>query len=380
MAHDRDVLGYVETTPKIGAAMAALRANTGPVLDPAAGMSLFRHWFPETVGCEIDPTRIGPGVINCDFFELPIEKQFASIICNPPYVRGARIHANTRRLFGPSVLPRSADLYLRFIEKAARHLPMGGELIFVNPRGFAKDTSARGLNSAMARSGALTHWLELGDRAFPDASPDCVIWRWVRGAEQGPVVTNTGPRNFSLYDGAIYLTRAEYPRSLAEFARVKVGAVSGADSIFACGAHAGQEFVFSETERTGATRRMLYPDGAPPPLELEPHKDALLTRRVRRFDESNWWRWGREVNFNDDTRVYVNCKTRKKAPFFTHPCLRYDGAVLAVFPHRRGSNADEFAAALNAVDWADLGFVSSGRFIFTQRSLQTAPLPLDFLA
>jgi adenine-specific DNA-methyltransferase len=33
------------------------------------------------------------------------------------------------------------------------------------------------------------------------------------------------------------------------------------------------------------------------------------------------------------------------------------------------------AAALNTVDWADLGFVCDGRFLFAQRSLEQTPLP-----
>ena len=36
--------------------------------------------------------------------------------------------------------------------------------------------------------------------------------------------------------------------------------------------------------------------------------------------------------------------------------------------------------ALNAVDWADLGFVCDKRYLFTQRSLENAPLPDSFRA
>ncbi len=380
MNRDRDVLGYVETTYEIGARMAALRRNQGTALDPAAGMSLFRNWFSEIVGCEISPERVGPGVINCDFFSLPVSQKFDTIICNPPYVRGNRIVPETRALFGASLIPYGGDLYLHFIEKAVEHLPTGGELIFVNPRGFAKDTSARKLNCWLATQGAMTHWYELGDRAFPDASPDCCIWRWVKGAKQSVVETNQGFRIFSLRDGAVFLSRGAYPRALSEFAKVRVGAVSGADYVFEKDVEGALDFVFSETERTGATRKMLYPTGRTAPVELLPHRADLLARRVRTFDDTNWWRWGRECADTRSPRVYVNCKTRSPRPFFEHPCTRYDGAILGVFPHRRDTNLTALAAALNAVDWADLGFVSSGRLIFTQRSLENAPLPVDFLS
>ena len=60
--------------------------------------------------------------------------------------------------------------------------------------------------------------------------------------------------------------------------------------------------------------------------------------------------------------------------------MDYDGAVMAIFPHRDDIALAAFRDALNAVDWEDLGFVCDGRFLFTQRSLEHAPLPADFEA
>jgi N6 adenine-specific DNA methyltransferase, N12 class len=116
---------------------------------------------------------------------------------------------------------------------------------------------------------------------------------------------------------------------------------------------------------------------APPPALL-PHKARLLARRIRKFDESNWWHWGRGYYQSALPRVYVNNKTRQRHPFFVHDCPHYDGAVLAIFPHRPETDVQQLASALNAVDWADLGFVCDGRFLFTQRSLEQAPLPASF--
>jgi adenine-specific DNA-methyltransferase len=76
----------------------------------------------------------------------------------------------------------------------------------------------------------------------------------------------------------------------------------------------------------------------------------------------------------------VNSKTRRPQPFFTHPCPNFDGAVLGVFPHRTDLDLAAFRDALNTVDWADLGFVCDGRYLFTQRSLENAPLPNAFEA
>ena len=101
---------------------------------------------------------------------------------------------------------------------------------------------------------------------------------------------------------------------------------------------------------------------------------------IRAFDESNWWQWGRSYPETDAPRIYVNGRTRREQPFFLHPCPHYDGAILALFPHDPAADLAELCRQLNALDWAALGFVCDGRFLFTQRSLENAPLPATFAA
>ena len=129
----------------------------------------------------------------------------------------------------------------------------------------------------------------------------------------------------------------------------------------------------------GKTRRMVWCEpGEPPPDVLFPHKERLITRRIRRFDESSWWQWGRGYFQSEQARIYVNSKTRRTRPFFVHDCPNYDGSVLAIFPRDPTIDVRLLAEALNGVDWSDLGFVCDGRFLFTQRSLEQAPLPASF--
>jgi adenine-specific DNA-methyltransferase len=111
---------------------------------------------------------------------------------------------------------------------------------------------------------------------------------------------------------------------------------------------------------------------------LKPQKRRLLARRIRRFDESNWWQWGRLHPISDRPRIYVNCKTRSAEPFFLHPCPNFDGAILALFPHDPAADLVALCKKLNGVDWGELGFVCDGRSLFAQRSLQEALLPESF--
>jgi adenine-specific DNA-methyltransferase len=53
--------------------------------------------------------------------------------------------------------------------------------------------------------------------------------------------------------------------------------------------------------------------------------------------------------------------------------------VLALFPRVPGMDMALAADLLNdQVDWAELGFICDGRFLFTQRTLQNCLLPPVF--
>lgn len=399
---DVAVLGQVFTPAPVVQAMLALRRNHGRVLEPACGDGAFLRHLPGAVGLEIDADHCPPGAQAIDFFAYPEREQFDTIIGNPPYVRFQDIPPATRRLLarGPH-LPHfdgRSNLYLFFVEKCLRHLPAGGELIFITPRDFLKATSAVKLNRLLYEAGSITDAIELGDaRVFADALPNCLIWRFEKGRrERGMRYAEIGtrddvaaalaapawqPRHFLECGGHLMFARGDYPLRLADVAFVKVGAVSGADELYTDLLQGNRDFVCSSTVTTGRTRRMIWTEpGEPPPPALLPHKARLLQRKVTRFDESNWWMWGRLHYRSAQPRVYVNGKTRVARPFFLHPCTDYDGAVLAVFPRRVDLDLAAFRDALNAVDWADLGFVCDGRFLFTQRSLEQAPLPAGFSA
>lgn len=398
--------GQVFTPPAVVQVMLGLRQRSGRVLEPAAGDGAFSLRIADCVAIECDPRQAPPDALLMDFFAYPESEKFDSIIGNPPYVRYQDILPETRNRLErqPGVLDKRGNLYLYFIEKCLRHLAPHGELIFITPRDFLKTTSATRLNHLLHASGTITHAIELGDApVFDGALPNCLIWRFVRDdfshrTRFAALAKISGKRHldaalaqprweerrFVEVAGHLVFARADYAMSLADVAFVKVGGVSGADGVYADPAIANRDFVCSATERTGETRRMLWcapgegAAGAAAPATLLAHRQALSQRRVRPFDDSNWWEWGRGYHLTRQARVYVNGKTRKTSPFFVHPCPHYDGAVLAVFPRDPAVDIDAFCRALNEVDWSDLGFVCDGRFQFTQRSLENAPLPESF--
>ena len=353
--------------------MLALRRNAGRVLEPACGDGAFLGRLSGAVGIELDSAHAPAGALVQDFFTYPESERFDTVIGNPPYVKARDILADTRRCLTSPLLNGHANLYLHFIEKCVRHLNPGGELIFITPRDFLKATGAAQLNTWLFDQGTITDFIELGDtKLFDGALPNCAIWRYEKGNRSH---RTTDGRRTMLVGGLIAFTRGIYSVPLDSVFTVRVGAVSGADDIFTHAQFGNAEFVCSHTARSGELRRMIFDQPLP---YLEQFKERLLQRRVAKFDENNWWRWGRRHHIADAPRIYVNHKTRNPRPFFLSPCLNYDGSVLALFPHRRDADLDRLTAILNDTDWAELGFVCDGRFLFTQRSLNCAVLPEAF--
>lgn len=376
MSTERDVarLGQVFTPPEVVERMLALRRNTGRALEPSAGDGAFSSRLgKDAVAIEYDARVAPPDARVMDFFAYPASERFDTIIGNPPYVRYQDIAPETRELLDGKLFDGRSNLYLFFIEKCVRHLAPGGELIFIVPREFIKLTAARRLNAFLFREGTITDFIETGDSSiFGAYVPNCAIFRFERGRMDRRM---SDGRRFAEVNGQLMFLSGEYTVPLAELFDVRVGAVSGADEVFRH-PKGNMEFVCSRTAETGETRRMIY--GVRHPA-LEPHRERLLQRRVRHFDESNWWLWGRQHHVSSAPRVYVNAKTRRRAPFFLHECRNYDGSILALFPRDPAIDLERAVELLNgAVDWDELGFVCDGRFLFSQRSLQTCMLPAAF--
>ena len=396
--------GQVFTPEEIMHKMLSLRQNRGTVLEPSCGNGAFLKHLKSAVGIELDPNLIGDRsklgsacvesidrhylaekaqdfkirggqkILVGDFFSYPLENKFKTIIGNPPYVRFQDILPETKKLLPMEWFDRRSNLYLFFIAKSMAHLQEGGELIFITPRDFLKATSAKRLNYELYSQGTITYYCELGDLpVFKGYAPNCAIWRWQKGCFNREL--SSGHAWFNHNQGQLWFGKPNPSGGcVADLFDVKVGAVSGADSIFKNEEHGNVDMVCSHTAVTGKTRRMIYNQKV---RVLDRHKEQLMNRRIRVFDESNWWEWGRKHCEREGPRIYVNSKTRNPKPFFTHKSTFYDGAVLALFPKSLGIDIQQAVDHLNQMQWPELGFACGGRLLFSQQSLSNAPLELN---
>jgi adenine-specific DNA-methyltransferase len=375
--------------------MLALVRNRGRVLEPACGDGAFLQHFPFARRHRDRSAACAAGRAHDGLLRPARRSRLPRSSATRPMCAIRTSPATTRRLVRRSVLDGRANLYLFFIEKCLRHLAPGGELIFITPRDFLKATSAVPLNRLLhagddhrfrrarrfqavrRRDAELRHLafrarqLSRGGRATrPRALPTAwPAWRDCSGRSGtssraagtccSPAATMncTWPTSPSSRSARSRRRRPLCQRGLRQSRlRLLVDGAQRPDAAHAL-VRAGRAAAGGLAAAQGAA------DRAPHPA----------------FDETNWWQWGRGYHQSALPRVYVNSKTRRAQPFFVHDCPNYDGAVLAIFPRDPAlSTCRPWPMALNRVDWADLGFVCDGRFLFTQRSLEQTPLPGSF--
>lgn len=364
-------LGQVFTPENIVEQMLNLRKNVGSILEPSCGDGIFLNKIKDCVGIEYDSNICPKNAINLDFFDYSLTNTFDTIIGNPPYIKYTNICDDTKIKLDISLFNKRSNLYLFFIEKSIKHLNKNGELIFIVPRDFIKSTSSKKLNKFIYENGTITDLVDLGDqKIFKNATPNTIIFRFEK--DNFSRITNNY-LNFIYDSGQLYFLKNKMNKiKFSDLFFVKVGAVSGCDELFK---HSdGIEFVCSYTAKTTKTKSMLYNKYHE---DLLQYKNKLIKRKIKKFNENNWYMWGRDYYKSRQPRIYVNVKTRIKKPFFIHDAKSYDGTILAIFPkHEKvGKILSQVCDLFNEIDWGEMGFMCGNRYIFSQQSLENCILP-----
>lgn len=337
--------GQIFTRPDMVQFMISLiEDNGGRKLEPSAGTGNFYRPLVDifgvdnVVGVELDSEICPTGCLNCDFFSLGANDKYGTIIGNPPYVKYTDILPETRKYISSIPLNGLSNLYLYFIWRCLDMLSDGGELILVVPRDFIKTTSARPLNKRLFAEGGFTLFKEFGDEGvFDNASPNVVIFRWVKGRKHTIQISeNNGFLSFSSQSGI----------TVGEVFDVYVGGVSGNNKKYY--SNAGNiELIVSTTVRDGKTQKAIYDN------------------------PNEWIRRPRKI---EGKKIFVNSKTRNMTPFYIHDCCYFDGSVLCLRLKDERYDLKELCRLLNENDWDRQGFKVGGRLMFGQRNIQNATI------
>jgi adenine-specific DNA-methyltransferase len=351
----------------------------GVVLEPSCGAGhivdyLVRNGETRKFHCiELDATITSLPVLqtnnvefkNSDFLETQFEIKFQSIVGNPPYVKrkGKR------------------NIYVEFIDKCLDLLDDSGELIFIIPSDFLTLTSATSVKHKMMATGSLTHlYYPNNETLFDKAAQDVVIFRFQKGISSNEVNVNGLQKTIRFHNGNLYITDEndvdEYTE-LSQIFDVKVGMVSGADKVFKNDTYGNMTIQSSN----GTNKYILLK--TPPEGEVKSylisHKEDLMSRRIRKFDDNNWYQWGclrnvsfMETNIGNDC-IYCATLTRKNPVFKRGTVSYFDGSLLCLFP-KSEIHLDTYLQYLNSDKFLK-NFLYAGRYKVGQKSLSDCHLP-----
>jgi adenine-specific DNA-methyltransferase len=306
-------------------------------------------------------------IIYGDFTKQAITEKFRTIIGNPPYVKQS-----------------TGNLYIKFIEQCFDLLEADGEMIFIVPSDFIKLTSAAAIIDRMKAQGSFTDFLFPHDeKLFQGASVDVLVFRYEKGLQTNQVVMNGKNMLCNINNGIVTFSDTEVLGTpLSSRFHVYVGLVSGKDTVYCspignmdilCDKGKQQKFIFTETYPTADAAINTH---------LLAHKPALLERKIRKFNETNWYEWGAPRNIvsmranQGKPCIYMRTMTRNQEVCFIGTVQYFGGTLLCLIPKTDISETElaRVADFLNSKDMQK-DYIYSGRFKIGQKQVCNIIMP-----
>lgn len=339
------------------------------VLEPSSGRChllprLFRR-FPrvKVTAIEIDDS-LEPVIdnkrvkhINANFLTAKFTRKYDTIIGNPPYVKSSK------------------NLYIQFIDKCFDLLTDRGELIFIIPSDFFKLTSARKTLINLLKHGSFTDvYFPNNENLFENASIDVVVFRYQKGVFIDIVRYNGEIYHTNNRDGLVTFTKdKEEGVEISTMFNVYVGLVTGKENVFKT--PKGNIDVLNDEN---VIDRYIYIEEFPsddPGINkhMLEHKDALISRKIRKFNENNWYEWGAPRNkvamekHRGEPCIYVKTLTRRDRVAFKGVVKYFGGGLLCLIP-KKEVDLDLAVDLINSEKFKD-PYMYSGRFRIGHRQI-----------
>lgn len=350
------------------------------LLEPSFGSGHLLKKFLEydqnypMICCEIDKTipqivkfNEHQKIIYDDFLTQSIDGKFKTIIGNPPYVKQS-----------------TGNLYLEFINLCVDYLDDGGELIFIVPSDFTKVTRANGIIKKMTSLGSFTNFLFPNDeKLFDEANIDICVFRYQLGLIDNNTIVNGKKTNYVVNDGILTFNNSGKENSvlIGDLFDIYVGLVSGRDEVYhvpygnidiLIDENKIEKFIFAESFPTGNKKI---------DKQLETNKDILLSRRIKKFSEKNWFLWGaprnkKHIEENSGKPcIYIKNITRRKKVAFLSTVMYFGGSLLCMIP-KNDMDIDLLKNIVNLInsDSFQENYIYSGRFKIGQKQLCNATI------
>ena len=310
-------------------------------------------------------------VIYADFIKHDITKKYKTIIGNPPYVK-----TNKR------------NLYIDFIEKCYNLLENNGELIFIIPSDFFKLTSASKLLNTMMTNGTFTHiYHPHNEKLFDNANIDIIIFRYNKNNYiDKKVLYNNKLHNIINSNGLITFSNKENTNNIMfkDYFDIYVGLVNGKEEIYKNSELGNIKVLNGENKIDKYIYIEKYPcDDEKINKYLLDNKKKLLERKIKKFNENNWFEWGAPRNITTINKnmgkdcIYIYNLTRKKNISFIGNVEYFGGSLIMLLP-KKECNLNNIITYLNS-DIFKENFIFSGRFKIGHRQISNFFIPDEYL-
>ena len=320
-----------------------------------------------------------------DFMQQDITRKYKTIVGNPPYIRTKR-----------------GNLYIDFTEKCYNLLEENGELIFIVPSDFLKLTSAAKLLNNMMMHGTFTHiYHPHNENLFENASIDVIIYRYCKNKSlDKKVIYNDTIQYIQNSDGLITFSDTditesnEQPIMFKDYFDIYVGIVNGKEEVYK-NAELGNVTVLNGENKL---EKYIYIEKYPCDDDsintyLLKHKQELITRQIKKFNENNWFEWGAPRNITTIREnigkecIYIYNLTRKANVAFIDKVTYFGGGLIMLKPKESNTesnisltkkNLQNIVQYLNS-DKFKSNFKFSGRFKIGHRQLSNSFIPNELL-
>jgi adenine-specific DNA-methyltransferase len=320
-------------------------------------------------------------IIYGDFMTQIITKTYKTIIGNPPYIR-----------------TKKGNLYIDFIEKCYYLLDNeDGELIFIVPSDFLKLTSSSTILNIMMINGTFTHiYHPHNEKLFENASIDVIIFRYCKNNKlEKTVLYNDEKMYIHNSEGLITFAKNKNKntKTFKDYFDIYVGIVSGKDEIYKndelgninvmTGNNIFNKFILINEYPTENQKINEY---------LLKYKKELLNRRIRKFNENNWFEWGAprnittiEENLNKDC-IYIHNLTRQKNIAFKSKVNYFSGNLIILIPKQniviKNNELNEKVNLNKIIDYLNSdtfknNFMFSGRFKIGHRQISNSYIDIS---
>lgn len=305
-----------------------------------------------------------------DFMSKSIENKYKTIVGNPPYVR-----------------TKTGNMYIEFTKKCYDLLEDNGELIFIVPSDFFKLTSASKLLNSMMEHGTFTDiYHPHNENLFTNASIDVILYRYCKNPEMAKqVLYNDKPLYVINSNGLITFEEFadENREKFSDVFDIYVGIVSGKDAVYKHDTLGNISILNGIDKIEKYICITEFPcDDAQINAHLLQHKDCLISRKIRKFNEKNWFEWGalRNVqsigNSENEDCIYIHNLTRKPNVCFVGKVMLFGGGLIMLKPKKK-CDLNHVAEYINTSEFKQ-NFIFSGRFKIGHRQISNSRLPLGF--